>query len=243
VHPDDLLEALRRETAALSATLDGDLAIPVPSCPEWTLETLVNHIGRVHRWATAAIAAKGEAVPFPGRPEHIDRAWFDEGTAALIAAVEEAEADDPAWNFMDQPAQVRFWIRRQAHETSIHRWDAETARSGGTTGAQPLETELALDGIDELLDVVGPRNYRGDDLGGTLHLHATDSPHGEWLVRTLDGELLIGHDHQKGDAAVRGTASDLLLWIWGRRPLDGDGLEVFGDREIAERFREVLKAP
>ncbi|HVM09031.1 MAG TPA: maleylpyruvate isomerase family mycothiol-dependent enzyme [Acidimicrobiales bacterium] len=242
MHPDDLLEALRRESAALSETLDGDLGIPVPSCPDWTLETLVNHIGRVHRWATAAIAAKGAAVPFPGRPERIDRAWFDEGTTALISAIEEAEADDEAWNFMGEPPQVRFWIRRQTHETSIHRWDAENARHGDGS-AQPIETELALDGIDELLDVVGPRNYGGDDLGGTLHLHATDSPHGEWLIRTLDGELLVGHDHQKGDAAVRGTASDLLLWIWGRTPLDADGLELFGDHGVAERFREVLKAP
>ncbi len=40
--------------------------------------------------------------------------------------------------------------------------------------------------------------------------------------------MVVEPGHAKGDAAVRGPAADLLLWLWGRRPLDG--FEVFGDR-------------
>ena len=36
------------------------------------------------------------------------------------------------------------------------------------------------------------------------------------------------HGHAKGDVALRGTASDLLLWAWNRVPVD-DRFEVFGD--------------
>ena len=242
MHPDELLDSLRAESSSLIEALRGDLSTDVPSCPGWTLETLVNHCGRIHRWATANVRAKtDEGTPFPGRPPAIDVEWFEEGVTELLAAFEEADPDDKAWNFLGQPPTVRVWLRRQAHETAVHRWDAQNARTPGD--AAPVETELALDGIDELFDVVLARAYKGDDLGGMVHLHATDSPHGEWLIRTVDGELLVGHDHQKGDVAVRGTASDLLLWLWGRVPLDAEGLEVFGDEKLAHRVREVLQAP
>jgi uncharacterized protein (TIGR03083 family) len=242
VHPDELLEAIRREGATLAATLSHDLTPEVPSCPGWSLETLANHCGRVHRWATAVVRTRATERPdFPRRPPVVDHEWFEEGVQELAAALEEAGPEAPCWNFMNQPAEVRFWFRRQAHETSVHRWDAQNAVAPG--GADPIDVELALDGVDELLDVILPLGYQGDDLGGTVHLHATDSPHGEWLIMTTDGELLIGHDHQKGDAAVRATASDLLLWLWGRQALDSAPYEVFGDAALAGRLRDVLKTP
>jgi uncharacterized protein (TIGR03083 family) len=241
VHPDELLEAITREGAAMAAAVGaGSLDAEVPSCPGWTVETLTNHCGCVQWWATAAVRTRATERPdFPPRPPVVDAEWFEEGVQELTAALEEAGPEAEVWNFMNQPAQARFWFRRQAHEISVHRWDAENARGAPA----PIETELALDGVDELLDVILPLGYQGGDLRGTVHLHATDSPHGEWLIRTVDGELLVGHDHQKGDVAVRGTASDLLLWLWGRLPLEADGFEVFGDRAIADRLREVLKAP
>lgn len=244
MHPDELLEALRREGAALGEALGDDLTPDVAACPGWNLEKLANHVGRVHRWAAEALRDRATGpVPFPGRPDVVDRRWYDEGLAELVTALEEIEPDESVWNFMGQAPQARFWFRRQAHETSVHRWDAQWARAGDLAAAEPIDTELALDGIDELLDVMLPLGYQRGDLGGTVHLHATDSPHGEWLIRTIDGELLVGHDHQKGDAAVRGTASDLLLFLWGRLPADHPTLEVFGDADLAARLREVLKAP
>ncbi|HEX4978964.1 MAG TPA: maleylpyruvate isomerase family mycothiol-dependent enzyme [Acidimicrobiales bacterium] len=242
MHPDELLDALRRETDAMARLAgEADPATDVPSCPGWTIQTVINHCGRVHRWAAAIVRDGATDRPeFPPRPPVIDRAWFEDGARELLDALTQAEPDADAWNHMGQAPKVRFWIRRQAHETAIHRWDVDDAAHPGA--AEPVETELAIDGIDELLDVILPRAYEGGDLGGTVHLHATDSPHGEWLVRTSGGELLVGHDHQKGDAAVRGTASDLLLWLWGRRGLDS-ALEVFGDPALAVRLTEVLRAP
>lgn len=243
MHPDDHLEALRREGAAMAAALGHDLSAEVPSCPGWTLETLANHLGRVHRWVTVIVRTRATERPdFPTRPPVVDHEWFEEGITELAAALEEAGPEAECWTLMGDASQARFWFRRQAMETAVHRWDAEGARGE----PQAVETELAVDGVDELLDLIFPTGIRfaaeePTGFDGTVHLHATDSPHGEWLVR-LDGrELLVGHGHEKGDAAVRGTASDLFLWLWGRIP--PDRLEVFGDGSLPGRMQQVLRAP
>ena len=42
---------------------------------------------------------------------------------------------------------AQVWARRQAHETAIHRYDAESA-SGDVNG---FDLDFAVDGIDEIL--------------------------------------------------------------------------------------------
>ncbi|HEV7888142.1 MAG TPA: hypothetical protein VGO92_11335, partial [Acidimicrobiales bacterium] len=68
------------------------------------------------------------------------------------------------------------------------------------------------------------------------HLHATDVP-GEWLVSFEGGVVDVQRGHAKGDAALRGTASDLFLFLWGRA--GPDALEVFGDPAVVEAWRQV----
>jgi uncharacterized protein (TIGR03083 family) len=129
---------------------------------------------------------------------------------------------------------VAFWLRRMAQETTMHRIDAEQA----TGVAGPVDAALAVDGIDELFDLFLPRRHAGKATGDgeTAHVHATDAE-GEWLLRLTGDGIAVERGHAKGDVAVRGPAGDLLLWLWGRRPVDG--LEVFGDAGLADRFREL----
>jgi uncharacterized protein (TIGR03083 family) len=234
MHPDELIDVIRTEASAIVAVLDrpDSLAATVPSCPEWTVEQLVGHLGRVHRWVTAMVRAQApERLEFPRRPERVDAQWFEEGVAELTAALEEAGPDVAMWTFPGGGGTTRFWFRRQAEETAVHRWDAQLA-----VGApSPIDTEVALAGVDEILDVFCAG--RKAELGGSIHFHATDSPHGEWIVaRDEDGGLLVGHGHEKGDVALRATASDLLLWLWGR-PVAEAGLEVFGDEALLDQWR------
>ena len=103
----------------------------------------------------------------------------------------------------------------------MHRWDAEHA--AGTPA--PIDAELAVDGIDELLTVMVPIALGGKDgidIGGSLHVHCTDGE-GEWTLHTDDGVYRVERGHAKGDAAVRGPASQLLLALWGRVSIDADG--------------------
>jgi uncharacterized protein (TIGR03083 family) len=140
------------------------------------------------------------------------------------------------WTFSSTNRTASFWQRRRAQETSVHRYDAETAAGTPT----PLDATLAVDGIDEYLTVFLPRladNF-GDVGDATVHVHCTDVE-GEWLIARRDGELTVTAEHAKGDVAVRGSASDLLLFLWGRVP--ADALEVFGDADLLARFRQAIK--
>ena len=118
-----------------------------------------------------------------------------------------------------------------AEETAIHRWDA---------AAGDIRADLAVDGVDELLELFAPRipAERLSGVDGSIHLHATDTE-GEWLVRLSPGGISFEHGHAKGDLALRGRAADLLLWSWNRARVD-DRFETFGDLGLLEAWRTVV---
>jgi len=233
---DELVAALRREGAMVAEAAATDMDAAIPTCPPWDERQLLNHLGRVHRWAIAHVAASAtQMLAFPPKPETVDVEWFRAGVDELADLLSAADPETLVWNFVaGAPQPARFWIRRQAVETAIHRVDAQLAFAK----ADPIDTELAIAGVDEALDVF--LSGRPTDLGGSVHFHATDSPHGEWVVRTVDGGLLAGHGHEKADVAMRASAGDLLLWLWGR-DVDADRLEIFGDTTILDNWRTNLK--
>ena len=50
--------------------------------------------------------------------------------------------------------------------------------------------------------------------------------------------VVVTREHAKGDVAVRGPASDLLLFLWHRIP--ADRLDVVGDAALLERFFDLV---
>jgi uncharacterized protein (TIGR03083 family) len=230
----------RLADAAVTAGVDA----PVPSCPGWTVTDLLDHMLRGDDWARR-IAQQGKegktervhhAEPDPSLQGDALVEAFRDGADALVAALSSVTPDTPVWTFSSTNRTASFWQRRRAQETAIHRYDAELAAATPT----PLDPALAVDGIDEILTVFLPRladNFEpiGD---GTVHLHCTDVD-GEWLFTRRDGEISVTAEHAKGDVAARGTASDLLLFLWRRVP--ASELEVFGDAELLERFSEGLR--
>ncbi len=205
------------------------LDLAVRSCPDWTLADLAVHLGGVYRWAAATLELGERAgrVPFSGSPEEIPD-WFAGSVDLIEVALVEHAPGDPAWTFGPEKVAV-FWHRRMTHETSIHRWDAQTAV--GTP--EPIDPTMAVDGIDEIMDVLIPLKVGSNmlDEGRSVHLHATDVP-GEWLIVQEAEGLAISRQHGKGTVAARGTASDLFLFASGR--LDPARLEVFGDTAVLE---------
>lgn len=234
-----LVDALRREGQALGAVKLVD--VDVPTCPDWTLPQLVHHVGTVHRWQRAQLLA-----PDPSALVEIDRPaapaldaladWYQQGLIDLLNALATVDPDQPTptW-FGARPA--RFWARRAAHETAVHRWDAQAS----VTTPDPLDPDQAVDLLDELFEVVTPRKFRADRWDGpavSIHLHATDVDTGEWLIGLGPDGFTVAKTHAKGDVAVRGPVSDLALMIVGRLP--PARLELLGETSVLDQwFRTV----
>ena len=232
------LEAIRGDSAALAAAARKGLDAAVPSCPEWDVAELVRHTGRVHQWVNEIVRTRSQEYidrkRLPPAPDDDLVGWFERGAETLVATLEAVDADEPVWNWSKGPQAASFWPRRMAQETAVHRWDSENALGI----ASPIDSELAVDGVNELLDVFMQSGRLPEDvtLGGSLHVHATDTE-GEWLVQIERGAVDVRREHSKGDAAVRGTASDLLLFLWNRVP--ASALEVFGDEDVIRRWSEI----
>src|SRR5262245_14048839 len=139
--------ALRSQGELLAdAAQRAGLAAAVPSCPGWTVRDLLRHTGYVHRWATGFVAegltrpvgASEEEILGRGPADAELPFWFREGHAALVRALGAAAPGLNCWAFLPAPSPLAFWARRQAHETAIHRVDAEQAVAG--TADQPAGT-------------------------------------------------------------------------------------------------------
>lgn len=226
---------LEADAARLLEAYRDDPTAPVPSCPPWDRAALLHHVAGAHSWHRAQVEhGTRERVRFkqsPQAPEGDELAdWYADNVRGLVAALStmDTEGTWPTWAG-ERPGS--FYPRRMAHETAVHLWDAVGA---------PIDPELAVDGIDEHLGLFA-RLAPGDSLPrhGTIHLHATDID-GEWLVTLGPDGITAEHGHAKGDVALRGTASDLLLWCWNRVPVD-ERFEVFGDATLLEGWRTAVR--
>jgi uncharacterized protein (TIGR03083 family) len=235
---DDFLEALRRDADGFGdACAAGDLAADVTACPDWHVADLLWHLTEVHDFWRAIVAGRlldPSAYTDPTRPADGELlAMYRAGVPALLTALTGVDPATPVWTWSTDKT-AGFVIRRMAHETAVHRWDAEQAADRSFS----VDPALASDGIDEFLHLFAGFPYEPgkgpEPVGGSVHLHCTDIA-GEWLVVDGDhGSMVTTREHAKGDCAIRGAASDLLLALWRRVPLSQ--LEVIGDTDIAARF-------
>lgn len=207
------------------------------------MAALLAHVGSAHRWFTDIVQARATEDPhrFPAAPADARDllAWYDEGLAELMEVLSAIPPGERVWNWFDnKPAPARFWHRRASLETAVHRWDAQFAAGN----AEPVDPELAVDGIDEHLDFLSffflLKVKHVEGLTGSLHLHATDMD-GEWLLNLAPDRIEHSHSHAKADAALQGPASDLFLWLVNRRSPDSPELRLFGDRGIIDAWRSV----
>jgi uncharacterized protein (TIGR03083 family) len=230
------LDHLARESAALAdAAAAAGPAAAVPACPGWTVTDLLRHATGGDTWARLIVeTGSREGVPteLPDDAPAGDAlvARYRESADALVRTLTDADPAASVWTFSPVDRTTMFWVRRRAHESTMHRVDAESA-AGAVTLIDPA---FASDGIDEYLMMFAPRFGAGlADLGGSIHLHCTDVE-GEWLIVPGPEGIVVTREHAKGDVAARGRAEDLLLLLWGRR--DASDLELFGDAALLERF-------
>ncbi len=243
---DHLCAEIVTSTATLADLIDGaDLTRPVPTCPDWTVRQLVTHVGRGQRWAATIVTTRSAGfIPFRQVPdgklpedprEHAG--WLRAGASGLAGTVR-AAGDDQVWTHRGM-GPARYWARRMAHETAIHRADGQIA-FGQRPGIDPL---TAADGIDEWLGFLAAPALGEDQPplaaldGRVLHLHATDEvlgTAGEWLIRPSPAGVSVAAGHGRGDVAVRGQACDLLLLMMRRLPPGDPRVEVLGEPALLD---------
>ena len=231
---DEFIAELDRDSAAfVDACEVAGLTSSVASCPGWTVADLLWHLTEVHDfWRTVVAEQLSDPSGYTQPPRPVDELlaeMYRGGHEELMTTLAGADPSTPVWTWTDDHT-AGFVIRRMAHETAVHLWDATEAAEM----VNPLDATLASDGIDEFLTYfLGDATKSAAPVGGSVHLHCSDVP-GEWTVREQDGGFSVAREHSKGDCAIRGTASDILLALWRRVPLSQ--CDVVGDADVAAHF-------
>lgn len=251
----DAVETAGSALAEAAATAGPDAE--VPTCPGWRVRDLLRHTSMVHRWATETVV-RPRATYEPGAAEtELDGeellAYYREGHTGLVAALRGAPEDLECWTFLPAPSSLAFWARRQAHETTVHRADAESALPGGPG---PVDPALAADGIDELLCLLHGRDTSRVRTAGPriLRVRATDTGD-DWVVRLSATEApraeRVGQRTAAPDADTEliGPAGLVYLTLWNRLPAGplatagsarpAGSVTLTGDAEVARLWHET----
>ena len=231
----EYLAVLRREGDAFADSIARAMNSPVASCEPWVGADLLWHMIEVHySWKFIAHTHLMNPADYVPRLKPADDDLLSEyrtGLNDLIGVLSSLDPVRSCWTWAGVQ-DIAWVIRRMAHETAVHAWDAHCA-AGNTT---EIEAALASDGIDEFVHVMVKSNMREEEgpLGGSVHIHCTDVD-GEWLiVPTGTSDVVVTREHAKGDCAIRGSASQLLLALWRRIPMSS--LEVIGSAGVAAQF-------
>jgi uncharacterized protein (TIGR03083 family) len=230
------------------------LELKVPTCPEWTLLDLVQHLGGVHRfWAAAVNVGPAAAPPAESVSERAETAprerepllaWSAASTQQLLDALCEAGPDRGCWTWWgpsESPQTSGAVARHQLQEVTVHTYDAQI-----TLGApQPLPDEAALDGVDEFLSTCCAWTAPWPHEAAAVDFHATEGR--SWrLSLSADGARTarlpapgtvpaVGEGSDVAFAAMRGTAAELVLAFYDRIPIDS--LQLDGDRRLFDLLR------
>jgi uncharacterized protein (TIGR03083 family) len=245
--PDRYFALWAQDFDAFGSAAATDLSIEVPSCPGWTMRDLVSHLVGVYRHKSATL----ESGKAPGDRESggwgdldPDRDPIDELRQAyddMRGRLSGLSPDAPAATFWPPEQTAGFWMRRMAQETAVHRWDADAA-AHGEAKAQPIDEDLALDGVDELL---GWLAWEWDDRDALAGAHGqtvvVSSGTHAWTVRLHPTAIVVegGVTTDDPDAWITGDASDVLLDLWGRT---ASGVTIAGDADVVSMMRARLDA-
>lgn len=233
----DYLAVIAAEGSRIShIARQGPLDARVPYLSRWRMGDVVAHLGGVHRWAENIVRQRHFDGQGHRRGTETGDAlitWFEEGLEALVTTLAEADPDDRCTNFSPgSSSTVGFWHRRQAHETTIHRWDVEA-----TVGDHaPIEAGFATDGIDELLHVF-TRSRGKQELEGPIRVSTIDTE-ASWVVAPAEkpGRVEVVTEPVEATATMSGQAEHLLLALWKRQSLDEAQVDLAGSEETVRKF-------
>lgn len=246
--------AIRVHSAALADVAQANLDADVEFCPGWSVRDLVHHVTQVHWFWTTIVEERLSQAPEEGRPEPAADdsmvAVFRAGAERLAAVLASADPADACWTWAPTRQDVGFVIRHQVQEIVMHHWDAAQA-AGRLIEVAP---EVAGDSVDEFLHVSvsnadDPADPVPPPMGSAFSLTSTDLDVA-WVV--VDGpaqpgivEVTVTTSADTGGVPeVRGSATALLLWLYGRveadpaSRADTSGVDA-SDAKLLQRFRAL----
>ncbi|GAA2183006.1 maleylpyruvate isomerase family mycothiol-dependent enzyme [Micromonospora lupini] len=243
----DLLRLMDERSSAFRAAVAAAprLDVRVPTCPEWTLFDLVQHLGEGRRrWAAIVAAGPADAPPAISTPvvpreREALLAWFTASTADLLDALREAGPDRGCWTWWgdsQSPQTAGAVARHQLQQVAVHTYDAQVA-----VGApQPLPDEVALDGVDEFVTTCVATTSAWPHEPAVVDYHATEgrtwrlwfSAEGARAARLSTPVTGVGPE--LAHVSARGTAHELVMFCYGR--IHTDSLRVDGDRRVFDQL-------
>jgi len=235
------LDAITEEADRLVDAAGRGLGVAVPTCPGWRLNDLVGHVAGLYLRFGAAVGVTEDTPPGerrrpePPGAEQDPLAALEAAALGLVRILADAGPDAPWRSPSGRELDAAWLARRMALETAVHRVDAELARGR----ANPVERELAVNGIDEIIDDrlrTRVPNAPEASLGGSLCLACTDDP-AAWVVEVERGRLRVRNGRAPATAALAAKASDVFLFTWNR--VDPELLSVTGDLRVAKAWRTL----
>ncbi len=238
---DRYLALLRSDGTLLADSARPDLEAAVPPCPGWAVRDVVTHTAEVYEHKLACIALQAPPEPWPPDwPADRDPlAWFDDAHGRLLDVLGSTDPATPAYTWWPPDQTMGFWVRRMAQETAVHRVDVQSAFNAVT----PVDDELAVDGVDEVLMLMLAGDWSDeptDDFGAGKRV-AVSTGGRSWLVELRSEAVVVvpaTAEPPAGDGSVSGAPSEVLLWLWGRRP--DDAVTFAGDLALQKGFRARL---
>lgn len=252
------LAAVEREGERLATMEVAMLGASVPTIEGWTVERVIRHVGKVHRWVTGLLNAAQDADPdvvaraapsLPRGPDCLEA--YRDALGEMCDALASRTPEEPVASFLGTST-AGFWARRQAHEVAVHRVDAADA-CGVIDGTepQPIESEIAADGVAEWLEVFVatrhaslhrslPEQLMNHTIAFAPILRDAVAKQPRWLLH-YDGREPVVRDgvREPGEATIREDAMELFLTVWRRRPVRAE--TVTGDISLVEALIDTMR--
>jgi len=246
------LKHVRSDAARIRELALLGLEDDVPCCPGWTIRDLVQHVGTVYTHKSMIIEegwTERQDRPISSPDDGLIE-WFDDSAAHLLKVLADRDPSEPVWTWFEADQTVGFWYRRMAHETLIHRIDAEQAHGLGSD----IDEDLAADGVDEILNVMmsGAPPWAASQFG--RRVARLEVPGRSWTIRlgsfsgispntgityTDEPTLELVESDAEFQTVVSGSAAALDRWLWGRASLGA--LTIQGDRSLAAEVRSIAR--
>lgn len=234
-----------------SAAETAGLETPISTCPGWLMRDLIRHLGEIHLWAAANVAAPKPrwlqvnhiselecywpelAAHWP--PDNELVAWYRATLANLVDVLRSAPRDVDAFTFLPAPTPLTMWARRQASEIAVHRYDAEL-----TLGiASRFDPHFASDMLDELVSGFAPL-YRPAKIPAdrVLQVDATDVDERWWVTIGPSG-VTSSRTGGRADLTITATAAELYLLLWNRTA--DSAVDLDGDLDVMNLWRTTCR--